>query len=78
MARLTARILKLERLLPTGLRALTDGELEARLDELLAAMTEADLLDLMRQTPSHCHGLQERWRELQQRSTASPALGQRA
>jgi hypothetical protein len=82
MSGLKARIIKLERHVPTGLeaelRALSDEELEARLDKLLAAMTEADVLDLMRKAPSRFHGLLERWRELQQRSTASPPLGQRA
>jgi hypothetical protein len=78
---LRARITKLERSIPTGLeaelRALSNEDLEARLDELLEAMTEPDVLDLMWQAPSHCHGLLERWRELQQKSTASPPLGQR-
>jgi hypothetical protein len=77
---LRARIIKLERHVPTGreaeLRALTDEELEARRDKLLAAMTEADVLDVMRQGPRLSNSLLERWRELQQRSTASPALGQ--
>ena len=80
MSGLRARIIRLERHVPIGLeaelQALSDEDLETRLDELLAAMTEADVLDSMRQAPSHCHGLQERWRELQ--STASPPLGQRA
>jgi hypothetical protein len=97
MARLTARILKLERLLPTGLEAeleaRSDEELDAEIaqlsgvtveelsawtpeeqqrrdDEIVAALSEADVLDLMRQAPRLFHGLQERWRELQRESTA--------
>jgi hypothetical protein len=42
MARLTARILKLERLLPTGLEA----ELEALSDEELKQCIEADLREM--------------------------------
>jgi hypothetical protein len=52
---LRALIIKLERSIPTGLaaelKALTDEDLEARIDKLLAAVTEADVLDLMRQAP---------------------------
>jgi hypothetical protein len=99
MARLTARILRLERLLPTDLetelQALSDEELDAEIaqlsgvsveevrawtpeeqqrrdDEIVAALSEVDVLDMMRQAPRLFHGLLEEWRELQRESTHSP------
>jgi hypothetical protein len=96
MSGLKARIIKLERSIPTGLEAeleaLTDEELDAEIaelsgvtveqvkastpeeqqrrdDEIVAALSEADVLDLMRQAPRLFHGLLEEWRELQREST---------
>lgn len=53
-----------------GVRARSPEEKQRRQDELLAAMTQADVLDLMRQAPRLLVGSLERWRELQQKSTA--------
>jgi hypothetical protein len=41
-------------------------------DETLAALSEADVLDLMRQAPRLCDGLLEEWREVQRKSRRQP------
>lgn len=55
MARLTARILRLERLLPTGLEAelsaLSMEDLERRLDAVLREMSEEDVRVMAREYP---------------------------
>ncbi len=55
MARLTARIVKLERLLPTDLEAeleaMSDEDLERRLEAVLRQMSEADVRAMAREYP---------------------------
>ncbi|MDQ3773741.1 MAG: hypothetical protein M3461_04925 [Pseudomonadota bacterium] len=55
MARLTARIIRLERLLPTGLeaelQALSDEELEQRLEAVPREMSEEDVRTMAREYP---------------------------
>lgn len=51
------------------LRAMTPEEQQRRDDETLAALSEADVLDLMQRAPRLFHGLLEDWRELQREST---------
>lgn len=62
MARLTARILKLERRLPTGikaeLRALTDEELKTRIAQLAGVTVE----EVRAWTPEECRQLKDKIR----------------
>ncbi|MGH8575580.1 MAG: hypothetical protein ACREXJ_01410 [Gammaproteobacteria bacterium] len=55
MARLTARILKLERLVPTDLEAelegMSDEELDRRLEAVLRKMSEEDVRAMAREYP---------------------------
>lgn len=51
-------------------RAWTPEEHQRRDDETVAALSEADVRALMREAPRLSYGLWERWRELQQKSTA--------
>ncbi len=55
MTRLTARILRLERRLPTGpqaeLAAMSDAELERRLEAVLRQMSEEDVRAMAREHP---------------------------
>lgn len=73
MARLTARITRLERRLPTGreaeLRELSDEELKRSIDGFLERMTEDDVRELVRECPTACtpEGLEDllvRWRQV--------------
>ena len=73
MSRLTARILKLERLLPTGLKAelaaMSGEELERRLEAVLREMSEEDVRKMAREyphffTPEMLEKELARWREL--------------
>ena len=74
MSRLMGRIIKLERRLPTGLdaelAAMSDEELEQRLDAVLRKMSEKDVRVTAREypdffTPDVLEKELARWRELQ-------------
>lgn len=67
---LDARIAELSGVSVEEVRTRSPEEKQRRQDELLVAMTEADVLDLMRQAPHLLVGALERWRELQEKSTA--------